>query len=158
MHLAPARDVELSRLGRALYLDERAVLMFARQLDLLHAVRARGQRRARHDAHGLALTHYTAPAAPRRGLADDAQTRGQLAQVRRAHRVAVHLRAVERRQVCVGQHVFGQHPTRGVGERDALDLKQRALLSNDADCFRDWNHTGGILTESRREESQKSER
>jgi hypothetical protein len=136
---------ELRRRRRSLNFDRRAVLCFARHFDLLDAVRACGHRRARHDAHGLARLQLSAPARARRSLSDYRQTHGRTRlrafRVRRAHRVAVHQRAIKRRQVCVGDNVFGQHTTARLRKRNRLRRQARRLGFNDTNGFGNWNHT-----------------
>src|SRR5205085_4038099 len=73
LDLSRASGDELTMLRWFVNLDRRAAFEFARDFNLLHAVRTNRHRRARHDAHGFARLQHAAPTAPRRRLAHDAQ-------------------------------------------------------------------------------------
>ena len=77
------------------------------------------------------------PAAPRGRFADDAQAHRRANSVRGAHRVAVHQGAVERRQIRVRRHVFGEHAPARFCERNLHRRKPRRLGEHDAERFGD---------------------
>ena len=86
--------------------------------------RTRPERRAGHDAHGLAGRDRAVERTSRQRVADDGQRSRYIR--RRAfgafgdHRVAVHRRAIESRHVHVADDGFSQHSARRRGERHGL--------------------------------------
>ena len=118
------------------------VIDLTRQLNLLHAVRARRDRRAGHDSHRLARIHFTMPAASRGGFTNNAQSCGNALQIFSAHCVAIHLRTVEWRQIGIGDDVFGKETIKRVSERYLLCRERSRVLLDDSNGFGDRNHFG----------------
>jgi len=56
--------------------------------------------------------------------ADEFESRGQISEIRAAHRKPVHHRAIERRVVAIGQDFAGQPAVGRLGKRDRLGFRQ----------------------------------
>jgi hypothetical protein len=72
------------------------------------------------------------PPAPCRRLADNTQLRFTACRVGGANRVAVHLRAIKRRQIGIGHDIFSQNTPQGVCERDPFNGQPLGLLFDNA--------------------------
>ncbi len=81
-------------------------------LDDDDGIRPRGNGGSRHDAHGLPLSHLDRRDLAGRDVLDDGEIGRAARNVRGPNRVAVHGGTVERRQVGIGPHGFGEHSPR----------------------------------------------
>ena len=80
------------------------------------------------------------PTSSGRRLTDDSQTRRSVSHILRAHRITIHLRAIERRQIRISNDVLGQHPTQCVLQLNLLGRQRLRLLPDDLNSFRNRNH------------------
>ena len=97
---------------------------FARDIFLQnHGIGAVRQHRTGEDANCSAGRHALGWLMPGQTLADDAPAlQATIADAIRPHRVAIHRRCIERRQVHRRNHVFGQRATNAVRQVDGFGL------------------------------------
>ena len=80
------------------------------------------------------------PTSSRGGFAGDSQTYRGVSRVFRTDGVAIHLRTIERRQIGIGNDVFGEYAIECVFELHAFGREGASLLSDNQDRLSDRNH------------------
>ncbi len=80
------------------------------------------------------------PATSRGGLPRDSQTHRRAARVFRTHGIAIHLRPIERRQIGIGNDVFGEYAIERVVELYTFGRQRASVLSNNLNRLSDRNH------------------
>ena len=96
-----------------------------------HRVRACRHHRAGGDAHALPGAYAAAEGLPGERGADLLEDRVAGAEVRKAHRVAVHRGVVVARHVDRGHDVLGEHAAERLAHRQALRLRHRHEAGTD---------------------------
>jgi hypothetical protein len=134
-----ARDVGAD-VHRALELHPPPAVEGAGALHRLDRGGAGRDGRAGHHLDGL--TRGEAPVRPLSGphLRGHCQRARRLRGIARVHRVAVHGRAIEGRQVVVGADLLGQHAAESVRQRHLLGGQARGVREHDFERFVDWDH------------------
>jgi hypothetical protein len=80
------------------------------------------------------------PSTPGSGFAHHPQANRRRQRILRAHGVTVHLRSIERRQIAIGDYVFGEHAPKRTAERDPFRRQPLCLFPDYTNRFLNEKH------------------